>query len=355
MVRKTLEIALSVLLLLSLCGCGYGKRLGERAIVKMIYLDEAQNEVQAGLVVFTCAPSADTSSVEETAKLYTASGRSIEEAIANAEQKQNKKPFYAQNELLLLGPGTMNNISPYLDFFTEENAARPNLTVFLTQYDIDELSECEDTLSKIVYEGERMAADPRGQGSTGRIFELDTETSGVSGALPVYRFSKDESEYFGVKQLMLFHKGMPEGTVEDELLQLFLLLSGKTDRLEINTEIDGRLVSFGTQKLYLSRSATILNGAPHLDVNITGKLDGVILNGKPVKKDHVRSVAALINDHLEQKAQELNNMTFARGNDLFYSRRWMRLFDIKSCEALEAQGNFYSKATVTFHSSLMPA
>lgn len=354
--KKKLKITAAVLLVLSLCACGYSKRLGERAIVKMIYLDETRAGVQAGLVVFTCEPNADTSAVQETAKLYTAVGRNVEEALSNAERQQNKKAFYAQNELLLLGPGTLRGISPYLRFFTEENAARPNLSVFLTPYGIGELEECSETLSKIVYEAERMAADPRGQGSTGRIFELDTTGSaGVSGALPVYTFSKDESDYFGVKRLMLFHRGIPVGELEKEQMQLYLLLSGKSDRLEINTEIEGRPVSFGTQRLYLSHTAKTVAGVPQLEVNVTGKLDSTMIDGKPVGKEHARSASAQINRHLGETAQRLNDSAFSHGNDLFGSRRWMRLYDRARCDELEAQGAFYEKAKVTFRFSLLPA
>ena len=36
-----------------LCGCKQSRSLGERAIVKMVYLDESGGQVQAGRVVFT--------------------------------------------------------------------------------------------------------------------------------------------------------------------------------------------------------------------------------------------------------------------------------------------------------------
>ena len=107
MQKNAYKIIALTLLLMLLCGCKQSRSLGERAIVKMVYLDESGGQVQAGLVVFTCAPNSDTASVEGQAKIYTAQGKSIEEALYKAEQQQNKKPFYAQNEILLLGPGAI--------------------------------------------------------------------------------------------------------------------------------------------------------------------------------------------------------------------------------------------------------
>ena len=95
----------------------------------MVCLDESGGQVQAGLVVFTCAPTSDTASVEGQAKIYTAQGKS-EEALYKAEQQQNKKPFYAQNEILLLGPGAARNVTPLPFLFADENAARQILLRF---------------------------------------------------------------------------------------------------------------------------------------------------------------------------------------------------------------------------------
>ena len=55
-----------------LCGCKQSRSLGERAIVKMVYLDESGGQVQAGLVVFTCAPNSDTARWKGRLNLYGA-------------------------------------------------------------------------------------------------------------------------------------------------------------------------------------------------------------------------------------------------------------------------------------------
>ena len=116
--KKRLSILLAVALLLS--GCGAGRSLSERAIVKTIYLDASGQGYQAALVVFTCQPVADTKSVEEQAEIFTGSGESIEEALADAEQQQNKQAFYAQNELLLLGPGIWSVSYTHLDVYKRQ-------------------------------------------------------------------------------------------------------------------------------------------------------------------------------------------------------------------------------------------
>ena len=50
MQKNAYKIIALTLLLMLLCGCKHSRRLGERAIVKMVYLDESGGQVQAGLV-----------------------------------------------------------------------------------------------------------------------------------------------------------------------------------------------------------------------------------------------------------------------------------------------------------------
>lgn len=356
MQKNAYKIIALTLLLMLLCGCKQSRSLGERAIVKMVYLDESGGQVQAGLVVFTCAPNSDTASVEGQAKIYTAQGKSIEEALYKAEQQQNKKPFYAQNEILLLGPGAARNVTPYLSYFADENAARPNLAAFLTPLTAEELSECEDVISDVVREGERligMGADE--QDRTQSIFEINLSgTGGLDGYLPVFSFSKEEKEFRGVRQMVLFRSGAPYAVLEDAAMQMFLLLNGKARQLTVNTQIEGRVVSFRTQQLQLTHTASTAGGAPHLEVCLTGKLDDVTVDGAPVADKEEAEMTREINAYLNREAEMLSQATFARGNDTFHYAWWLKLYDTAACEALLRTGTLYDIATVDFSSELKP-
>ncbi len=319
--RKRMDkLAAALLLLLLLGGCS--RSLGERAIVKLVYLDEADGQIQAGLAVFTCAPNSNTASVEGEARIYTAQGASIEEALYHAERQQNKKPFYAQNEILLLGPGTARDVTPYIEHFAGESAARPNLAVFLTPLSLSEFAECEEGIG--------------------------------DGYLPIFSFSKEQKDFCGVRELALIQDGKPYLTVKDTAMQLFLLLAGKADRLTVYTQVEGRTVSFSTQGLCLTHTALLRKGAPDLTVCLSGKLDGVTVNGVPVEGDEKLVVTDGINRHMELLAAALNEQTFTRGNDVFHYGWRMRQYDAAACDVLARAGLLYETARVAFQSNLRP-
>lgn len=352
--KRVCKLAAGLLLLALLSGCS--RSLGERAIVKIVYLDEADGQVQAGLAVFTCAPNSDTASVEGEAKIYTAQGASIEEALYRAERGQNKKPFYAQNELLLLGPGAARDVTPFLEHFAGESAARPNLAVFLTPLRLSEFAECEEGIGDVVREGERlMGRGADGAQRTQGIFELELSGGqGMNGYLPIFTFSKEEKDFCGVRELALIQDGAPYLTLRDTAMQLFLLLAGKADRLTAHTQVEGRTVSFAARQLCLTRTASLQKGAPELTVRLTGSIDGVTVNGVPVGEEEISAAIDAVNRHLELLAAALHEQTFMRGNDIFHYAWWMRQYDAAACEALARTGLLYETAHVAFECALRP-
>lgn len=119
------------LLSLALCGCVQSTGLGERAIVKSIYMDFRAGSYEAVLTVMDWKPSADAGSAENQPQVYLGRGKTVGQALQKAEDQQSKKPFYGQNDLLFLGQGILQtDITPCLSYFAQENAVRPNLMVF---------------------------------------------------------------------------------------------------------------------------------------------------------------------------------------------------------------------------------
>lgn len=356
--KRTTELVrliLPLLLLIMLCGCS--RSLGERAIVKIVYLDEAEGQIQAGLAVFICAPNSDTASVEGEAKIYTAQGASIEEALYNAERLQNKKPFYAQNEILLLGPGAAEDVTPYLEHFAAENAARPDLAAFLTPLTLEEFTECEERIGDVVREGERlMNRSAEGTVLTQSLFELELSgENGMNGYLPVFSFSNEEKDFCGVRQLALIRDGAPYLLLEDAPMQLFLLLAGKSNRLTVYTQIDGETVSFRAQQLFLSRTSSVVKGVPALTVRLAGTVEDITVDGVPVERDAQQETTKRIDQYLNELANELNEATFAQENDIFHYGWWMSQYDTASCDALLRAGLLYETAQINFECALEPA
>ncbi|MEG1175447.1 MAG: hypothetical protein RSD27_00135 [Ruthenibacterium sp.] len=317
--RAVILLTQCMILSLAFCGCSTFVPLSERAIVKGIYLDESNGMVQSALVVYTCAPSANTAEARSEARIYTGEGATIEQALKAAEKKQNKKPFYAQNRLLLLGPHTFDSASDYLLYFGAEEVSRANLSVFLTDTTREEFSQLEEKVSVVVEESERLMQKSKGKGSkVCGVHEIRyDENEHFYGYLPILQIHANE--FTGVEELMLYDSGTPLCTLRDLAMQLTLLLSGKAQSLETTQSIEKTQTTLRTQQLFLQRE---IDDNGMLFIQLCGKTESLTQNGRALQGDSARQTLQRYNALIDEAAQQLIHLTTQRGNDVFACGWW---------------------------------
>jgi hypothetical protein len=337
-----------------LCGCKSSLSLGERAIVKAIYLDTcADGRTQAALVVYTCEPTADTSAAQGEARIYCAIGDDAADALRLAERKQNKKPFYGQNRILLLGPNAaQTDVTPYLRYLGQENASYADLGVFVTSLTAQELLECEDSVGVLVREGERLfSTGALAQQPACRLSELQMRNDKVQGWLPVLQLS-EQGESAGVDTLLLIEEGRAAGVVQGDEVQLALLLAGKGSALSLNIQLNGQQLACETGYLQVDKWAELYHGAPHLYVTVQGRVRAIRADGEALRGTQAEEAVAALNAWIEQQLTALYRATFCRGNDAFRWVWWLRQCDANAVGDMESTGDLFNLDCVHLSSAL---
>ena len=302
----------------------------------------ADGKIEAALVVFTCEPNSDTASVTGKAKIYMAKGDTLEEALYLAEQQQNKKVFYAQNELLLLGPGATKNISSYLSYFGQEDVGRLNLSVYLTELEGDEFSKCDDIIENVIQEGERLTDRTLTQASPAKsIYESIPGEKGESGWLPVLEFSPEE-DYIGVKKAFLFKEDQCYEVWNATELQVALMLDGKSQRLSTQAQYDGQEISLKTGPLTMETQVLEKEDDLLLQLSISGRLEHLSIDGKTVSINRSSQELIMANRWLVDTVSNIVSQTFYEKNDVFQWEWWLRLHDAKRIEAWKSQDQMES-------------
>lgn len=343
--RKCLAAGLAPFLLLPFAGCG-GVSLGSRAIVKAIYLDREQERVQAVLAVAVCEASADTASVEQAVHLYTGEGASIDEALDRACRAQSRRLFYGQNELLLLGPGTVSeDVTPFLDYFEQENAARPHMAVFLTTRSLEGLQHDADGLEEVIRQAGRIAdGHTQEAGAYSTVYEAAPGPGKAAGWLPVLTWDEEGGLSPGVRSLLLLRDGRRDGLVRGTALQLALVLAGKAQRLAFTNTVDGQTVTLRTQPLQVQKTAAVTG--EQVTVRLTGAVQALSVDGQSCGEEETRRMLPALNDHLQRLLEQLIACTFSRGNDAFGFAWWMRARDAGAVEKLLEAGQLYEDGRV---------
>lgn len=352
---KILYLLVLTTVLLLLCGCSHGQSLGERAIVKAVYVNPlSTGNVEAALIVFTCEPSSDTSSATGKAQIYHAQGINLEEALYKAERQQNKSAFYAQNQLLLLGPGAVKqDISPYLQYFGQEDVGRLNLAVYLIQQSGEELSEYTDVIEQVVQEGERLAERTLPQSNPSRsIYESVSGKEGENGWLPILEFSKESDDFIGVRKAALFKEGVCYEFWNETELQMALFLDGKSKSLALQTQQNGNLLSIKTGALALKKEVTQEGEKMILNLSIEGKIEHLSFDGHTSTNGASEQELKQVNTCVEDIANAIVADSFYKQNDVFQWEWWLRLFNAEQVCQWKQKDQLNTHAQIRIESML---
>ncbi|MEG0877408.1 MAG: hypothetical protein RSF00_01910 [Oscillospiraceae bacterium] len=345
--KKKFKLIFILSLTLFLCACSSAKSLSERAIIKAVYMDYSNDLYTAALVSFTCDATTDTASVKETAQIYCGSGENIGSAVYSAEQKQSRTPFFSQNELLFLSEDAAKmKAKEIIDYFSREDAQRPNLAVFVTPVTANELENCRDNMSVIVREGERLANGKTEIGNVKKLYEFNNGTAkGFSGYLPLYSFGGKE-DYCGIKSLAVLNPNGDNLLLNGNAMKLLLLLDNKLNSLEMQSITEDK-ISFKADDINIFYDAKTKNEQPFLDVIISGNIKAISnLNGVFFDKRTANNDAEIINSYIEANGAEIIRQTFGVGNDVFAFTWHMRGLNNNLCEDMINSGTLYSENRV---------
>ena len=332
-----------------LCGCMQSTGLGERAIAKAIYVDFDKGSYEAVLTVMDCKPSADAGAAENQAQLYRGRGKTVGQALSQAENEQSKKAFYGQNDLLFLGKGILkNDITSCLSYFAQENAVRPNLMIFAVEEDADEWMEQKDQMDEIVEQSGLLGVKTHGgqEVSTGLYEFFRQEGQGVSGWIPM--LTLHENGLQTIQSLAVVDHGQQTAVLKEEETLLALCFGGKSSELIYNGELDNAPLSFTARGVRTVYEADGTADAPSLKVMVEGEFQEISIDGETLYGEKAKQAAARINDFLQESAKDLEKKTFARGNDIFAFSWWMAQQDAQSVLNAKENGRLYKEQTVSY-------
>ena len=122
-------VCIVVLVLCGLTGCTVQSTpLGERAVVRLIWLEKAGEQYSA--LTMVCDFTGDDK--KQKVLVQTAQGDTAEQALRQAAGQRGGEPFFAQNRLLLLGPQlAAEELPQVLDTFAANCGAYRDPAVWL--------------------------------------------------------------------------------------------------------------------------------------------------------------------------------------------------------------------------------
>lgn len=128
-IKKLLLLLTIGLISFLLSGCLRSMQLNERALVQAIGIDLEGTNIHLTLQIFSPSSSSKigVSEAAENAKIISASGKSIIEAMENAARTQGKQLFIGHNRIIVIGRSmAVNGIKEELNYFSTASTMRHN-------------------------------------------------------------------------------------------------------------------------------------------------------------------------------------------------------------------------------------
>lgn len=193
----TLALILSPLLLTS---CFRSEQLNERMLVQAVGVDLVEGEIEITLQVYAPATQGGSgiSATSDNAKIVTATGKTITQAIQNATLTQGKTVFMGHNRVIVIGDTlAKDGMLPTLDYFSSNASSRHNINVIIASDTASEILKTKlnqgivpaETIEKMI-----TRANEIGLLKNVKLYELlsTLQNDFESATLPIIEISKEE-------------------------------------------------------------------------------------------------------------------------------------------------------------------
>lgn len=332
------------MLLCLLCGCKM-TGIGSKNILRALYVERINTEYYVELICFQSVPAADTSEVHETVRLIEGKGKTIFDALEDAENSRGEETFYGQNELLLIGPNLAEE-GPFeaTDFMVKQESGRPNTEVYVVNLALKELQNSGEQLSGLVDSIELL----RSQGNYHcALYQL----SGMKNALmPILHL--DTKAVSAVQSgAVLYQDGIPAAHWDVQHTQLAQLLMGQSRQMCFEAKVD-QDIAFQVDSTGVTYTVEETKSGPILHVTLRGHIRQIHTKqgAQPPQNDAVFMVK--LNQWMETMGKELIAESFEKKNDVFLFSSHLKNYNAKKVEQLEIQGALHQPKRVIFHSAM---
>lgn len=200
--NKSLILIVIILLPLILTSCFDSEQLNERMLVQAVGIDLVDGEIEVTLQVYAPATQGGSgiSATADNAKIVTAKGETLTQAIQNATITQGKTVFMGHNRVIILGNDLAKaGILTTLDYFSSNASSRHNINIVIAN------EKASDILTTKINQGivpaetiEKMItrANEIGLLKNVKLYELLSTLSNdyESATLPILEIIKDDEE-----------------------------------------------------------------------------------------------------------------------------------------------------------------
>lgn len=334
---KKVMLFLLVTATLLFSGCINSIKLNEQAIVQAISLDLVDDKIHIGFQIFSPSKSGEgkIGASTDNAKIIESSGKTISDAIKNANIIQGKQIFTGHNRIIIIGEDLASKgLLELLKYFSTNALSRKNVSVVIANGKAIDIVKAKlnqgmlpaDTLEKII-----LNTKKQGYAANVLLYELERslENQHNSAIIPCFSMIEDKSdkkdEQSNEKQIepvsgimlsgcgIITHNGLKDILSEEETRGVLWIRDNiESTSISVATEkVDNAVVEiFNTKSeiipIFDSESITF-----SLKIKCRATLGEVLIkNGETISTDEIIKIQDAANKVIENECKLAFKRTF---------------------------------------------
>lgn len=331
--KKTFVILCTIIFPLFFSGCSEPVDLRDRAIVQAMAIDYENDEYKITLQEYMPqggAKSAD--SAESSENIYvSSSGKTLFEALKNAEVKDGNRIFYGHSRVYIIGRrAAEQGLYQIVEFMDSNYQLSLNSAVMLAE------GSAENILNKRIFTGVVPDISVKhiegcGKAPDAAVIDVLREVYNLDGTCCIPLISMDGKEEIKIENCAVFRKYKPHIVLNTKETMGYGFVFGKiSDAVmtarEGNQNISVNIVSDATDiKLETENDEIYLD----ISVSAKGNISEVgVFHNEQISKQHINNVEKEIERQIKEQIEMVfNRAVLQEGCDIFYIKQRLKKTD----------------------------
>lgn len=326
---KLLFIIFILSLSFTFSGCSNKTELRDRAIIEAMAIDFENGEYKITLQEYTPSDSNAGEGSGESQNIYvTTSGKTLFEALKNAESKDGNQIFYGHSRAYLIGKDAADKgLVQIIEFMNSNYQLSLNSAVILTE------TSAEDVLKKKVFAEvvpnitiDRI--ESCGKAPDVAVIDVLRDVYNLEGCCVLPIISPDGKEEVKIEKCAVFKDKKPEIFLNNDQTMGYIWMLGKILDAVMIAEKDNQRISVNVISDKTQIKMRTENDEIALDVFVTAKGNiseiGVFSNQR-IQKEHIDKIQEQIENKIENQVKDaFKTIVTDGGCDTFYLKQRLK-------------------------------
>ncbi len=321
-------------------GCSNKTELRDRAIVEAMAIDFENGEYKITLQEYMPSDSMAGEGSGENQNIYvTTSGKTLFEALKNAESKDGNQIFYGHSRAYLIGKEAADKgLVQIIEFMNSNYQLSLNSAVILTE------TSAEDVLKKKVFAGvvpnitiDRI--ESCGKAPDVAVIDVLRDVYNLEGCCVLPIISPDGKEEVKIEKCAVFKEQKTKIFLNTEQTMGYIWMLGKISDAVMIAKKDNQRISVNviSDKTKIKMKAD--NDEVTLNVSVTAKGNiseiGVFSNQR-IQAEHIEQIQKQIENQIENQIKDAFKTIVTNGGcDVFYLKQRLKKENKKMYEKIK--------------------